>query len=268
MRGVNLTTFSFSAEVVRVDATQSVMSATKAMAAVAKTVTLFNVVAGLTTPIACLAIVLSPRMNGTISNGNSGFTPSSPGEVRGRVVVVINVTANASNGIGGGKAVRTLVHGQVFGLKGLLESSDATGNLDGFGVVGAEVLDFSHKGGVVFFGQCPIYKVSVLSPLLKEQFVFGGNGRVVVPYGSGMERTGMDGATTTVSGKEFWECGVEVVRDEGGNNILIAVGNDKEVTGACGCKVVLPAWAWEYARLRTAGTGGLSFGISVHDFYI
>ena len=86
------------------DATQSIMSAAKAMATVAKTVTLFNVMAGLTTPIACLAIVLSPCMNGTISNGNSGFTPLSPGEVRGRVVVAVNATANASNSV---KAPRT-----------------------------------------------------------------------------------------------------------------------------------------------------------------
>ena len=141
-----------------------------------------------------------------------------------------------------------MVHGQTFGLKGLFEGSDATGDLDGFGVVGTEILDFSQESGVVFFSQCPIYEVSILSPLLKEQFVFGGNGRVVVPHGSGMERTGMDGTATTISGKEFWECGVEVVGDERGDNVLIAIGNDKEMTGACGRKVVLPARAWEYAR--------------------
>ena len=153
-------------------------------------------------------------------------------------------------------------------MKGLLENSDATGDLDGFGVVGTEVLDFSQEGGVVFFSQGPIYNVSILSPLLKEQFVFGGNGRVVVPYGSGMERMGMDGAATTVGGKEFWECGIEVVGNEGGDNVLIAIGNDKEMTGARGCKIVFPARAWEYARLRTTGTGGLSFGVSVHGFYV
>ena len=91
---------------------------------------------------------------------------------------------------------------------------------------------------------------------------------MVMPYGSGMEGMGVDGAAMAISGKKFWECGVKVIGNEGGNNVLIAVRNDKEMAGASGCEVVLPARAWEYTGLRTTGTGGLSFGISVHGFYV
>jgi len=36
-----------------------------------------------------------------------------------------------------------MVHGQLLSLKGLFEDSNSAGDLDGFGVVGPEVLDFS-----------------------------------------------------------------------------------------------------------------------------
>jgi len=238
------------------------------MVTVTEAVTFLNVVTGLTAPVAHLAVVLSPCMNSTIVNGDPGLASLSPSEVRGRIVVVVNVMIDAGNGVSGGKAVQALVHGKAFGLKGLFESSNAAGNLDRLGVVGAEVLDFSQEGGIVLFGQGPIYKVSILSAFLKEQLVFGGNGGMVVPNGSGMEGTGMDSAATTIGGKKFWECGIKVVGNERGNNVLIAIGNDKEMTGASGCEIVLPTRAWEYAGLRTTGTGGLPFGISIHSFHV
>ena len=36
------------------------------------------------------------------------------------------------------------------------------GDLDGFGMVGAEVLDFTLKHGVILFDQCPINEVGEL----------------------------------------------------------------------------------------------------------
>ena len=72
------------------------MSATKAMATVAEAVTLLDIVTGFTTPIARLAIVLPPCMNGTIANGDPSLASSLPSEIRGRVVVAVNATTNAS----------------------------------------------------------------------------------------------------------------------------------------------------------------------------
>ena len=43
----------------------------------------------------------------------------------------------------------TSVHGELFGLKGLLEGSNATSNLHSLGVVGTEVLDFALQGDIV-----------------------------------------------------------------------------------------------------------------------
>ena len=91
---------------------------------------------------------------------------------------------------------------------------------------------------------------------------------MVVPHGSGVKGTGVNGATMTIGGKKFWKCGIKVVGNEGGDDIFIAIRDDKEVTGASGCEIVLPTRTWEYAGLRTTGTGGLSFSISVHSFYI
>ena len=78
---------------------------------ITKAVTFLNVVTCLAAPVAYLAIVLSPCMNGTIANGNPGLASSSPSKVRGRIVIVVNATTDVGNGVSGGKAVRTLVHG-------------------------------------------------------------------------------------------------------------------------------------------------------------
>jgi len=79
-----------------------------------------------------------------------------------------------------------------------------------------------------------------------------------------MEGARVNCATTTVGGEKFREGGVEVVRDEGGNDIFVAIRNDKEMVGACCGEVVPPAGTREDARLRTVGTGGLSFCVSIH----
>ena len=67
--------------------------------------------------------------------------------------------------------------------------------------MGAKVLDFALQGGVIFFDQGPVYKVSILFVLDQQEFVFGGDGSVVLPYRTGMKRAGVDSATTTIGGK-------------------------------------------------------------------
>jgi len=75
----------------------------------------------------------------------------------------------------------------------------------------------------------------------------------------------VDCAAATVSGEEFREGGMEVIRNKGGDDIFVAVRNHKEVTGACHCEVVPPARTRENARLRTIGTGGSPFCIGIHS---
>ena len=79
-----------------------------------------------------------------------------------------------------------------------------------------------------------------------------------------MKRVGVNCATTAVSGKEFRESGMEIIEDEGGNNILFAIWDDKEVASADGIEVVLPSRTWVYPWLGAVGTGSASFYISVH----
>ena len=57
---------------------------------------------------------------------------------------------------------------------------------------------------------------------------------------------------------------MEVVGNERGDNIFFAIGNDEEVTGSRGGKVVLPARTGQYSWLRTSGARGAPFGISIH----
>ena len=79
-----------------------------------------------------------------------------------------------------------------------------------------------------------------------------------------MERTGVDCATTAISGKEFGKGGVEVIGDEGGDDIFFAIRDDKEMASTSGIKVVLPSGTWVNPWLGTIGTGSLYFYISVH----
>ena len=83
---------------------------------------------------------------------------------------------------------------------------------------------------------------------------------------AGVKGTRVDGTTTSVGGKELGEGCMEVVGDEGGNDVLVTVGNDEEVTRTNGVEVVLPAGARIYSWLRAGGTRGASLCISVHRF--
>jgi len=59
---------------------------------------------------------------------------------------------------------------------------------------------------------------------------------------------------------------VEVIRNEGSNDILFTIRDNKEMMGANSVKVVLPSRTREDARLGTSGTGSMLFSISVHRF--
>ena len=89
---------------------------------------------------------------------------------------------------------------------------------------------------------------------------------MVLSYSAGVKGTRVDGATVSVGGEEFRKSGVKVIRDEGRDYVLVAIGNDKEVMRTSGVEVVLPSWAREYAWLGASGTQGTSLCISIHRF--
>jgi len=78
--------------------------------AISEAVTVLDVMACPPTPIAHLAIVLAPCMNGLVANSYLGLTTSLALEVGGIVHIAIDATINASYGVSGGKMVRTPVH--------------------------------------------------------------------------------------------------------------------------------------------------------------
>jgi len=86
-------------------------------------------VACLAAPVAYLAIVPTPSMNGMVSNGNLSSMSSFAFEVRGIVYIMINVVTDTGYGVGSSKVFGAVVYGKVFSLKGLLEGSDTTGDL-------------------------------------------------------------------------------------------------------------------------------------------
>jgi len=98
-------------------------------------------------------------------NSNLSLTSSFAFEVGSLVHVAIDVTTYAGYGVGSGKSLQASVHGKPFSLQGLLEGTDTASNLGSFGMVSAEVLNFSYKCRVVLFMQGPIYKISELHAL-------------------------------------------------------------------------------------------------------
>ena len=88
---------------------------------------------------------------------------------------------------------------------------------------------------------------------------------MVVSNRASMKRARVDGAATTISGKKFGEGSMEVVGNKGGDNVLFAIGDDKEVMGTNCIEVILPSGARMDARLGTIGTRSALFEISIHD---
>ena len=117
------------------------------------------------------------------------------------------------------------------------------GDLAGFGMVSAEVLDFTLQCGIVLSLQGPIHQVGELCSLSQQELVFRGDGSVVLSDGTGVKGARVDSATASIGGKEFRKGGVEVVGDKGGDDVLVAIRNDKKVTRTNSVEVVLPARA-------------------------
>jgi len=62
-----------------------------------------------------------------------------------------------------------------------------------------------------------------------------------------MKRTGVDHATAAISSEELGKGGMEVIGDEGGDDVLFAIRDDEEMVGPDGVKVVLPSRTWMYS---------------------
>ena len=89
---------------------------------------------------------------------------------------------------------------------------------------------------------------------------------MVLSNQTGMKGTRVNGAATSVGGEELGKGGVKIVGNEGRNNVLVAVRDDKKETRTNGVEVVLPSWAREYTWLRASGTWCMSLCISIHCF--
>ena len=131
-------------------------------------------------------------------------------------------------------------------------------------MVSAEILDFTLQCGVVLDLQGPIHQVGELCSLSQQEFVFWGDGGVVLSNGTGMKGARVDGATASVSGEKFGEGCMEVIGDEWHNDVLIAIRDNEEMTCTSSVEVVLPARARKYARLRACGTRSMSLCVSIH----
>jgi len=136
--------------------------------------------------------------------------------------------------------------------------------LCGFGVVGAEILDFPNECRVIFLAQGPVNEVGELHTSSEYQFVFGGYGSVVLSDWVSMKRTRMDRTAAAISSEEFRKGGVEIVGDEGGDDVLFAIRDDEEMASPDGVEVVLPSGPRVDSWLRAVGTWSLSFYVSVH----
>jgi len=87
---------------------------------------------------------------------------------------------------------------------------------------------------------------------------------VVLSHWASMKRARVDRAATAIGSEKFREGGVEVIRNKWGNNVFFAIRNDEEMAGPNGIEVVLPSRSRVDSRLRTVGTGSLSFYVSIY----
>ena len=92
------------------EAVSAIMAATRAMVAITKAITVFNVVPCLTIPVAHLAIVIAPCVDGSIAYSDLSSTTSLALEIGGLVHVAVNAATDASYGVSSGKVVRTPIH--------------------------------------------------------------------------------------------------------------------------------------------------------------
>jgi len=81
---------------------------------------------------------------------------------------------------------------------------------------------------------------------------------VVLPNRTGMKRARVNCAAMSISGKELGEGRVKIIGNEGGDDILVTIRDNEEMTCTDGVKVVLPARARKHTWLRACGTWGMS----------
>ena len=80
------------------------------MTAISEAMTIFDVVPCPSTPVTHFAVVLAPRMDGLIANGNLGSMASLALEVRGLVHVAVNAMMDMSYSVSSGEMVQAPVH--------------------------------------------------------------------------------------------------------------------------------------------------------------
>ena len=119
MRRVDLAIFKLIAKVMGAKTICTIVAAARAVMAVSETVAVFDVVACSSAPVAHLAVVLAPCMNGSIAHSDLSLAASLAFEVGGCMHFAVDMTVNASYRVSSSKAVRTPVHGQAFVLEGL-----------------------------------------------------------------------------------------------------------------------------------------------------
>ena len=139
-----------------------------------------------------------------------------------------------------------------FNLQGLAELSQTLSEADGVGVVSPKVLKFSSKGSIVLLSSSPVDRICMNSVFNKELF----NTRPIRASSHGwvcmgMERPRMNGAAASLGCQEFRKGTVEVIGDEGGDGVLLAIGNDKEMASSGGVPVIAPSGSWKCTRLGT-----------------
>jgi len=87
---------------------------------------------------------------------------------------------------------------------------------------------------------------------------------VVLSNWASMKRMRVDCATMAISSEKFRKGSMEIVRDEGGDDVLFAIRDDKEMAGPDSVEVVLPSGPWVDSWLRAVGTRSPSFYVSIH----
>ena len=114
---------------------------------------------------------------------------------------------------------------------------------NGVRIVSAKVLHFALEGSVDFLLSSPVDRICMNSVLNEELLdtwsIRASSHRWVC---TGMERARVNGAAQSSCCQEFRKGGIEVVRNEGGNDILFSVGDDEKVSSAGGVPVVAPSW--------------------------
>jgi len=92
------------------EAVSAVMAVMSAMTAISKAIAVLNIVPCLTAPVAHLAIVVAPCMDGLIAYSDLSSTTSFALEIGGLVHVTVDAATDASYGVSSGKVVRTPIH--------------------------------------------------------------------------------------------------------------------------------------------------------------